>query len=61
MEKLENISKREIYLRAGVHPNTYEKYLRGETLRYQTVKKIKSSITAILKEINDFETEIFNK
>lgn len=58
MEKLENISKREIYLRAGVHPDTYEKYLNGETLRYKTAKKIKDAVAEILKEISESENKL---
>lgn len=58
MEKLENISKREIWLRAGVSPVTYDKYLRGETLRYKTAKKIKDTVAEILKEISESENEL---
>ncbi len=58
MEKLENISKREIWLRAGVSPVTYDKYLRGGTLRYQTAKKIKDAINEILKEISELESKL---
>ena len=60
MERLQNISKREIWIRAGVHPNTYDKYLREETLRYKTTKKIKDAITALLKEITETESELSN-
>lgn len=60
MEKLQNISKREIWLRAGVSPKTYDKYLKGEILRYKTAKKIKDTIAKILKEINELESELSN-
>ena len=60
MEKLQNISKREIWLRAGVSPKTYDKYLKGESLRYKTAKKIKDTIAKILKEINELESELSN-
>lgn len=58
MENLENISKREIYLRAGVSPITYDKYLRGEPIRYKALKKIKDTIASISKEANKLEIEL---
>ena len=60
MEKLKNISKREIWLRAGVSPKTYDKYLNNEPLRYKTSKKIKDAIASVLRELNDVEAEILN-
>ncbi|EKT3964730.1 hypothetical protein AAIP55_002222 [Flavobacterium psychrophilum] len=60
MEKLESISKREIWLRAGVSPKTYDKYLNKEPLRYKTSKKIKDAITSILRELNEVDNELAN-
>jgi len=60
MEKLKNISKREIWLRAGVSPKTYDKYLNSEQLRYKTSKKIKDAIASILRELNEVDAELSN-
>ena len=60
MEKLQNISKREIWLRAGVSPKTYDKYLIGGTLRYKTSKKIKDAIASILNELHEDDAKLLN-
>lgn len=58
MEKLKNISKREIWKRAGVSPKTYDKFLEGKVVRYKTRKKINDAIASILDEITNDEVKL---
>lgn len=60
-EKINNIPKRQICLRANVHFNTLNKFLNNKPLTYTKELKIKVAIASLLKESKEIDLELSKK
>ncbi len=56
--KVNNISKRQIALKAGVHYNTVTKFLNGQSILQIKEQKIKVAILEILEEREKIDLQI---